>query len=70
MNEEAMTHVGSQCHREKKLDGKSSWYPLNRRFDGPQNWSGGSLEKRKIDYPHWKWYLSSSIVHPVAQSLY
>jgi hypothetical protein len=26
--------------------GKSPWYPLNRRLGGPQSWSGGSGEEK------------------------
>jgi hypothetical protein len=43
------------------IQGKSPWYPLDRRLDGPQDWSGHSgKEKKSIPYP----YQESNYSHP------
>jgi len=31
--------------------GKSLWYPLDRRLDGPQSWSGHNSEEKKFPAP-------------------
>jgi len=46
--------------------GKSPWYPLDRRLDGPQNHSGcGGEEKNHQPLPS----LEPPIIQPVAQRI-
>jgi hypothetical protein len=42
---------------------KSPWYPLDRRLDGPQNWSGRGGEENSQPQPG----LEPPIIQPVAQ---
>jgi hypothetical protein len=46
--------------------GRSPWYPLDRRLSGPQSWSGLGGE-RKNSHPLLA--LEPLIIHPIAQCL-
>jgi hypothetical protein len=47
--------------------GKKPWYPLDRRLDEPQTWSGCSDEEEKIPLPAG---YQTLVIQPIAQSLY
>jgi hypothetical protein len=57
--------VSGQLHTSAVyLQGKSPWYPLNRRLGGPQSRSGrGGEEKNSQSLPG----LEPPIIQPVAQ---
>jgi hypothetical protein len=57
--------VVSSTPRPLYPQGKSSWYPLDRRLGGPRSRSGhGGEKKNSQPLPG----LNPSIIHPVAQS--
>jgi len=57
--------VVSFTHQLLWPQGKSPWYPLDRRLGGPQRWSGCSGEERDSQPPP-KSKPGTLIVQPVA----
>jgi hypothetical protein len=58
--------VSGQLHALAALpQGKSPWYPLDRRMDGPQSQSKHSVEER-ISQPHWDSNPDHLIAQPIA----
>jgi hypothetical protein len=57
--------MSGQIHAPAALpQGKSPWYPLDRRLDGPWNWSGrAGEEKNSQPLPG----LEPPIIQPIAQ---
>jgi hypothetical protein len=57
--------VSGQLHAPAALpQGKSPWYPLDRKLGGPQSWSGHNGEEKNSDpLPG----LESPIIQPGAQ---